>query len=106
VGRVRHFLGCAEDSDARVEECCVQRSFIYWRCCKNDCCRDTAALIHLDQHLKAESAGPEGVLLLEPASHVWSAESLQSFSADPKDECIIPNGMYARVIAAAPKRNP
>jgi len=39
VGRVRHFPGFAEDSDARVEECCCWRSFVCLRRLKNGCRR-------------------------------------------------------------------
>jgi hypothetical protein len=39
VGRVRHSPGFAEDSDARVEECCCWRSFICLRRLKNGCRR-------------------------------------------------------------------
>jgi hypothetical protein len=31
VGRVRHFLGCAADSDARVEENTAFGAALYWR---------------------------------------------------------------------------
>lgn len=65
-----------------------------------------AALTQLDQHLKAEPVGQGGVLLLGPISQVWSMESLESFSSDPRDRCVIPKRMYASVASAATEEEP
>jgi hypothetical protein len=87
-------IGCTPEAPPRVPDEVDSRKVL------------EAALMQLDQHLKAEGMEKEGVLLLVPTSETWSMESLQSFSPDPRDSCVIPKQMYASVASAATMEEP
>lgn len=59
-----------------------------------------AVLTHFHQRQDLQGVSASGFMLLEPDTHVWSRQSLESLQEDRADECQIPQplyeGLYAR----------